>query len=145
TAQDLLFTPVSELRRQIGAKVISPVELVEASLARIEELNPTINAFVYVAPDEARAAARESEERVRRGEARPLEGIPIPIQQRSCCRACVGHGTGRSWGRRRWQPTDSRGVLRPLHDEAKPWPYIRCPDFRRVRLKRLRVSDAHGG
>jgi len=80
TAQDLLFTPVSELRRQISAREISPVELVEASLARIEELNPTINAFIHVLADEARAAARESEARAAREEARPLEGIPIPIK-----------------------------------------------------------------
>jgi amidase len=80
TAKDLLFTPVTELVELVSTKQLSPVELVDASLARIEELDPKINAFTLVLADQARAAARESEDRVVRGEARRLEGIPIPIK-----------------------------------------------------------------
>lgn len=78
--QDLLFTPALELRDMIAAKELSPVELVEACLARIEEVDPKVNAFIQVLADEARTAAIDSEDRAGRGEARPLEGIPIPIK-----------------------------------------------------------------
>lgn len=76
----LLLAPVTELRALIDKKELSPVELVDLSLARIEELNPGVNAFIQVLADEARESARGSEDRIRRGEGRPLEGIPIAIK-----------------------------------------------------------------
>jgi amidase len=79
-AQDLTFTPASELIDRMAAKEVSPTELLEACLDRIERLNPQVNAFIHLLPEEARAAARESEARISRGEARPLEGLPIPIK-----------------------------------------------------------------
>src|SRR5438876_1066258 len=80
TTSELLFTPLLELRDRVAAREVSPVELVDACLERIDELNPRLNAFTLVTSDEARAAARDSEARVLRGEARPLEGLPIPIK-----------------------------------------------------------------
>ena len=77
---DVTFTSVSELRQRIDAGELSPVELTDACLERIATLDPEIGAFVLVLEEEARAAARDSEARVRSGEARPLEGIPIPIK-----------------------------------------------------------------
>ncbi|MEA2684111.1 MAG: amidase [Chloroflexota bacterium] len=79
-AHDLTFTPAAELVRRMASREISPVELVDACLARIEALNPQVNAFILVLADEARAAARDSEARIARNEARPLEGLPIPIK-----------------------------------------------------------------
>jgi len=79
-AEDLLYLPVLELKRLIAGKELSPVELVGSCLERIERLQPKLNAFVWVLAEEAREQAKESEGRVLRGEARPLEGIPIPIK-----------------------------------------------------------------
>ena len=78
--EELLFRPVSELVELIRTRELSPVELVDASLKRIEELDPQVNAFIQVMADEARVAAKDSQERAQRGEVRPLEGIPIPVK-----------------------------------------------------------------
>jgi aspartyl-tRNA(Asn)/glutamyl-tRNA(Gln) amidotransferase subunit A len=62
-------------------KKVSPVEVIEALLARIEQLNPTLNAFCLVAADEARQAAQAAEQAVMRGEALgPLHGVPVSIK-----------------------------------------------------------------
>ena len=53
----------NELIDHYRRKVLSPVEVVEAALARIERLNPVYNAFVLVDPEAALAAARASEQR----------------------------------------------------------------------------------
>ena len=47
---DLTFLPAVEMARQIREKKISPVELAEAHLAKIEALNPQLNAYVQVEP-----------------------------------------------------------------------------------------------
>jgi aspartyl-tRNA(Asn)/glutamyl-tRNA(Gln) amidotransferase subunit A len=62
-------------------KSISPVELTKACLARIEKLNPTLNAFVTLTADAAVAQAREAEAEIQRGNCRgPLHGVPIGIK-----------------------------------------------------------------
>ncbi len=66
---------------EIRAKKISPVELAEAHLAKIERLNPTLNAFVHVDADRVRREARSAEAAVMTGEALgPLHGVPISIK-----------------------------------------------------------------
>src|SRR6185437_11622039 len=78
---DLNFLPAVVLAEKIRNKLISPVEVVEAHLARIERLNPILNAFVQVESDAARRAAREAEAVVARGEKiGPLHGVPISIK-----------------------------------------------------------------
>jgi amidase len=70
-----------EARRLIGRKALSPVELLESCLARIEAVNPAVNAFVAVDTDRARAAVREAEEAVMRGDhLRSLHGLPVGIK-----------------------------------------------------------------
>ena len=60
---------------------VSPVDLVEHYLARIERLNETVGAFVHVAPDLARAAAKDAESTVTSGsELPPLHGVPTAIK-----------------------------------------------------------------
>src|SRR5262245_33110741 len=78
---ELCFTPATELARLVRTREVSPVEIVEAVLARIERVNPRINAYCTVAPELARATARRAEQRVMDGEElRPLEGIPVSIK-----------------------------------------------------------------
>jgi aspartyl-tRNA(Asn)/glutamyl-tRNA(Gln) amidotransferase subunit A len=68
----------SELLRQ-GS--VSPVELTNDCLARIEKLNPKLNAFITVTADAALAAARQAEAEIRRGDWRgPLHGIPLALK-----------------------------------------------------------------
>jgi aspartyl-tRNA(Asn)/glutamyl-tRNA(Gln) amidotransferase subunit A len=60
---------------------VGPVELTEAVLARIEQTEPALHAYVEVRAEEALAAARAAEETFRRGEDRgPLQGIPIAVK-----------------------------------------------------------------
>lgn len=78
---DLLYSPATELAARIRAKALSPVELVENTLTRIEEVNPTLNAFCFTYPDEARTAAQHAEAAVLAGEPLgPLHGLPIAIK-----------------------------------------------------------------
>lgn len=75
---DLTDLDVVELGRAIAARELSPVEVVEAFLARIEALNPRLNAYVTVTAEAAREAARAAEAEIAGGRYRgPLHGIPI--------------------------------------------------------------------
>ena len=77
SAADLVFMPVSEQAALIRARKLSPVELTDAYLARIEALNPKLNAFITVTADRARADARAAEQAIAKGQYRgPLHGIP---------------------------------------------------------------------
>ncbi len=78
---DLTFLSAVAMAEQIRRKKISAVELVDAHLARIEKLNPTLNAFVQVDAERARRAAGAAEASVLRGEQiGPLHGVPISIK-----------------------------------------------------------------
>src|SRR5438270_1491289 len=69
------------MAQQIRQKEISPVELVEAHLAQIEKLNPTLNAFVQVDAERARETARNAAIAVAQHHPLgPLHGVPISIK-----------------------------------------------------------------
>jgi len=59
---------------------LSPVEVVKTLLARIDEVNPKINAFVTRVNEMALSAAKASETAFQKGKPRPLEGVPIAIK-----------------------------------------------------------------
>lgn len=70
-----------EARRQIGEGLLSPVDLVESCIARIEAVNPAINAVVTKAYDRARTEAKEAAAKVVRGESLGLlHGLPVLIK-----------------------------------------------------------------
>lgn len=78
TPNELCFLPISELSRQIANGSLSPVELTEAYLERIETHDPALNAFITLTADEARAQAARAAEEIRTGNYRsPLHGIPL--------------------------------------------------------------------
>jgi Asp-tRNA(Asn)/Glu-tRNA(Gln) amidotransferase A subunit family amidase len=80
-ADGLLSLSTVELRRRIGTKEISPVELMDASIARIEALNPAVNAIAATDFKAAREQARKAEAAARNGEALgPLHGLPTGIK-----------------------------------------------------------------
>lgn len=79
---DLGEMDAEQLSHLFGTGEASPVEAARAALDRIERFNPSVNAFAYVVPDMALAAARQSEQRWRRGEPLgPLDGIPATIKE----------------------------------------------------------------
>ena len=62
------------------AGTLSPVALMEATLARIDAVNPVLNAFTEIHSERALDQACAAEDAYRRGTARPLEGIPVAIK-----------------------------------------------------------------
>jgi aspartyl-tRNA(Asn)/glutamyl-tRNA(Gln) amidotransferase subunit A len=78
---ELLGLALVEATEAIKEKKASPVELMEAVLKRIDETNGDLNAVVSMREPEALLAdARAAEERIVRGKARPLEGIPLGVK-----------------------------------------------------------------
>ncbi|MBI4338026.1 MAG: amidase [Chloroflexi bacterium] len=79
--EELAFTPAWQLREMVANKKVSPVELTELYLRRIEALNPKLNAYLTVCGDEATASAREAERAVARGDKLGLlHGLPISVK-----------------------------------------------------------------
>ncbi len=81
TDPDLAYTPAAELAVMIRARALSPVELMRATLDRIERGQAVLNAFITVGADQAMAAARAAEAAVMRGDALgTLHGIPVSVK-----------------------------------------------------------------
>src|SRR3954447_14238934 len=75
------FRPIHTLAAEIAARRLSPVDLVDECLARIERLDPKLHAFVSVNHANARLAAEAAHKAIRSGHAvGPLHGIPIAIK-----------------------------------------------------------------
>src|SRR5271156_5806251 len=78
---ELAFTSAAQLAELVARKEVSPVELVDAALDRIGKSQPTLNAFITVCAEEARAAAWEAEAAVMLGDALgPLHGVPFAVK-----------------------------------------------------------------
>lgn len=72
---------IAEASRQIRKKALSPVELTEFYLERIDRLNPALNAYLTLTREAALASARAAEREIRKGRYRgPLHGIPFSIK-----------------------------------------------------------------
>lgn len=81
SAFDLCLLSISEAAKLLHARKISPVELVDAALDRVAQLNPALNAFITVIADRARRDARIAEREIARGRWKgPLHGIPISLK-----------------------------------------------------------------
>ena len=79
--EQLLAISAVELRRRIGSKEISPVELLGACIERIARINPAVNAVTATCYDRARAEAKAAEQAVMRGDALGLlHGLPTGIK-----------------------------------------------------------------
>ena len=78
---NLPFMTVAELSRLIESREVSPVEVAQAYLDRIDDLDFKFNAFLTVSRREAMAAAREAEEAISRGDyLGPMHGIPVAVK-----------------------------------------------------------------
>lgn len=101
---ELAFVPALEQAAMVRRGDVTPTELAECYLARIEALNPTLNAYVTVSADVALAAARDAERRLASGAAgegddarngpAPFLGVPISIKDLADTAGIVStHGT----------------------------------------------------
>ena len=81
SAGELVMLDLSEASRAVQKKEVSPVELTQACLSRIEKLNPSLNAFITVTGTAAVEDARKAEAEIARGEWKgPLHGIPLAVK-----------------------------------------------------------------
>src|ERR1017187_9791049 len=81
TMSEIFYKSAAEIADLIRRKQVSPTEVLDAHIARIEAVNPRLNALVTLSLDQARDAARASEARIAKGEALgPLEGVPVSVK-----------------------------------------------------------------
>lgn len=78
---DFSYVSAASIAEAVRAKKVSPAEVLEDTIARIEARNPSLNAIVYKGYEDARAAAAEAGRKVMKGEPLgPLHGVPIAIK-----------------------------------------------------------------
>ncbi|HKS46654.1 MAG TPA: amidase [Amycolatopsis sp.] len=77
----MISLSTTELLAEYGKGSLSPVEVIEAVLARIDALEPQLHALYAYDPERARSAAKASEQRWRSGEAGVLDGVPLTLKE----------------------------------------------------------------
>jgi amidase len=109
---ELIYTSAARLARAIREKEVSSEEVVNAYLARIGEVNPKLNAVVYLTADAVRGRAREADAALARGEVwGPLHGVPVTIKDAFATEGIVS--AGGTLGRAQYVPEeDAAGVAR---------------------------------
>ena len=91
----LLYAPVRELGALLRSREVSPVELAELALDRLERHGPALNAVVTVTRERALREARRAEEEIARGEHRgPLHGVPYGAKDL----LATAEGVPTTWG-----------------------------------------------
>ncbi len=108
---DLCALSATEQVLLVRTGQVSPVDLVEAALARIEIVQPACNPFAFVFAEEARAAARAAADAVTRGgELGPLHGLPVAFKDFTPTK---GHRTTRgSVAFEHWVPDEDPAIVR---------------------------------
>jgi aspartyl-tRNA(Asn)/glutamyl-tRNA(Gln) amidotransferase subunit A len=92
--EDVLYLSATELGARIRSRQVSPVELAESYLVRIDRVAPKLNAFVTVTRERALAQARAAEREVLAGKIRgPLHGVPYGVKDLFAIR-----GVKTTWG-----------------------------------------------
>jgi len=77
---DIAWLSATELVAAYQQRSLSPVEVTETMLERIDTFNPLLNAFTDITPDRARTAAKDAEAAYANGSAGPMAGVPITIK-----------------------------------------------------------------
>lgn len=81
SAQELIYLTIQEAAARVRTRAVSPVELLDAVLARTSALEPQLNTYITPMFDQARAEARAAEQEIMAGQYRgPLHGIPIGLK-----------------------------------------------------------------
>jgi aspartyl-tRNA(Asn)/glutamyl-tRNA(Gln) amidotransferase subunit A len=98
---DPAFATVAELSQAFTRRTLSPVEAVDALLARIDKLNPKLGAFIDVYGSDARLAAEAADKAIRSGHAvGPLHGVPIALKDLVDMQGRVTTGGSKVWAKR---------------------------------------------
>ena len=112
---DLPFLTIAKAAPLIQTGQISPVELTKALLARIERLNPLLNAYITVTASLALAQAKEAEAEIQQGNYRgPLHGIPVAIKDLVATAGVLT--TGGTGALSDWIPKEDATVWRRLRE-----------------------------
>ncbi|RVT51293.1 amidase [Rubrivivax albus] len=83
----MTFRTAVETAEAVARGEVTATQVLDETLARIDRHNPTLNAFVQIDRDAAKAAAAEVDRRVARGEAvGPLAGVPVGVKDFEACR-----------------------------------------------------------
>jgi amidase len=94
TASDLCFVPATRLQRLYRARKVSPLEVMQAVFARIDMVNPALNAYVTLSRQSAVGAARKATAALtRKADLPPLFGVPVSIKDLTPTR-----GIRTTWG-----------------------------------------------
>jgi aspartyl-tRNA(Asn)/glutamyl-tRNA(Gln) amidotransferase subunit A len=113
--ESLLDLHLFQLAECMRRREVSPVEVTEAALARIEAVEPTLNAFITVMPEQARAAAHTAAHEIAEGCYRgPLHGVPVGVKD-----LCETAGTRTTAGSRflaNWVPDRDATAVRKLRE-----------------------------
>ncbi|HSG20090.1 MAG TPA: amidase, partial [Burkholderiaceae bacterium] len=110
---ELYYASATSLAKAIRAKELSSQELIEACLARIEVVNPQLNALVQIAAESARRQARAADKALARGESiGPLHGVPFTIKDSLDTTGLIS--TGGTTGRRFFIPARDATVVARL-------------------------------
>jgi len=109
-SDEIAYATIRELSTRYRQREVSPVEVTRVLLERIEQLNPTLHAFVTLTADRALADARAAEAALHRGDARPLLGIPVAHKDIYCTRGI--RTTGGSALLADWLPEDDATCVR---------------------------------
>jgi aspartyl-tRNA(Asn)/glutamyl-tRNA(Gln) amidotransferase subunit A len=115
TTHDTLRMTIEAAAEAIRAREISPVSLLESCLARIETLEPRLNAFITVTADLAREQAREAEREIQAGRYKgPLHGIPVAVKDLFATKGIRTTAGSRILAD--WLPTEDATVVRRLRE-----------------------------
>ncbi|MBW3634308.1 MAG: amidase [Chloroflexi bacterium] len=109
----IAFHSAQELRALYGARKLSPVDVARTLLARIERINPLLNAFTVVTPELALEQAQAAERSYARGDAAALAGIPVSIKDLTPTRGI--RTTRGSLVDPDWVPADDAPVVERLY------------------------------
>ena len=78
---EISYMSAGDLSRLVSKKEVSPVEIIEAHLSRIQATEPVLNSFITLMAEEARGSARQAEREIQAGKYRgPLHGIPVGLK-----------------------------------------------------------------
>jgi aspartyl-tRNA(Asn)/glutamyl-tRNA(Gln) amidotransferase subunit A len=127
-AHELLEWSAARIAEAVNARDVSALEVVEATLARVDAADGTLGAYLTVLVDLARTHAAKVDERVRSGERLPLAGVPAAIKDNMCL-----EGTRTTCGSKileRWvAPYTASAVARLLDAGAVPIGKANCDEF----------------
>jgi aspartyl-tRNA(Asn)/glutamyl-tRNA(Gln) amidotransferase subunit A len=110
---DLLGLTLTDAAQRVACREVSPVELVDACLARVEQIDPSLHAYIRVYADEARQVARASETMIAAGHCLgPLHGIPVALKDNIGLAGLVTTAGSKVLGD--WRPQEDAAVVQRL-------------------------------